>query len=110
MQARTFTANVPKIVDLKLSSEQIFSRKLTLGAPDVLLRPPQAFKSGEWLFFSCSHFSATSPLNAWNRLVLFPVNAILRGIIIEIPLIEERMGTSCKRNDLWDLWVDTRLL
>ena len=33
-QARTFTTNVPKIVDLKSSSEQIFFRKLTLGAPD----------------------------------------------------------------------------
>ena len=33
-QARNFTANVPKILDLKSSTEQIFSRKLTLGAPD----------------------------------------------------------------------------
>ena len=32
-QARTFTANAPKILDLKSSSEQIFSRKLPLGAP-----------------------------------------------------------------------------
>ena len=34
-QARNFTTNVPKILDLK-SSEQIFSRKLSLGAPDYL--------------------------------------------------------------------------
>ena len=35
-QARNFTTNVSvsKILDLKSSSEQIFSRKLTLGAPD----------------------------------------------------------------------------
>ena len=33
-QARNFTTNVPKILDLKSSSEQIFSEKLTLGAPD----------------------------------------------------------------------------
>ena len=33
-QARNFTANAPKILDLKSSSEQIFSRKLPLGAPD----------------------------------------------------------------------------
>ena len=37
-QARNFTKNVPKILDLKSSSEQhgtdIF-RKLTLGAPDL---------------------------------------------------------------------------
>ena len=33
-QARNFTTNVPKILDLKSSSEQIFSRKLSLGAPE----------------------------------------------------------------------------
>ena len=34
MQARNFTTNVPKILYLKSSSEQIFPRKLSLGAPD----------------------------------------------------------------------------
>ena len=34
-QARNFTTNVPKILVLKSSSEQIFSRKLPLGAPGV---------------------------------------------------------------------------
>ena len=33
-QARNFTTNAPKILDLKSSSEQIFSRKLPLGAPE----------------------------------------------------------------------------
>ena len=32
-QARNFVTNVPKILDLKSSSEQIFSRKLSLGVP-----------------------------------------------------------------------------
>ena len=32
-QARNFTTNNPKILDLKSSSEQIFSRKLPSGAP-----------------------------------------------------------------------------
>ena len=36
-QARNFTTNVPKILVLKSSSEQIFSRKLPLGAPYRLL-------------------------------------------------------------------------
>ena len=35
-QARNFTTNVPKILDLKSSSEQIFFRKLSLGAPGDL--------------------------------------------------------------------------
>ena len=47
-QARNFTTNVPKILDLKSSSEQIFFRKLSLGAPeqiathnmDVLIKLP----------------------------------------------------------------------
>ena len=33
-QARNFTENDPKILDLKSSSEQIIFRKLSLGAPD----------------------------------------------------------------------------
>ena len=33
-QARNFTTNVPKILDLKSSSEQLFFRKLSLGAPE----------------------------------------------------------------------------
>ena len=34
-QARNFTTNVPKILGLKSSSEQIFFRKLSSGAPDL---------------------------------------------------------------------------
>ena len=34
-QARNFRTNAPKILDLKSSSEQVFSRNLPLGAPDV---------------------------------------------------------------------------
>ena len=36
-QARNFTRNVPKILDFKSSSEQIFFRKLSLGAPEFCL-------------------------------------------------------------------------
>ena len=35
-RAKNFTTNGPKILDLKSSSEQIFSKKLTLGAPDII--------------------------------------------------------------------------
>ena len=34
-QARNFTENDPKILDLKSSSEHIIFRKLSLGAPDL---------------------------------------------------------------------------
>ena len=36
-QVRNFTTNAPKILDLKSFSEQIFSRKLPLGALDEIL-------------------------------------------------------------------------
>ena len=41
-QARNFTENDPKILDLKSSSEQRIFRKLSLGAPElsVLLQTP----------------------------------------------------------------------
>ena len=42
-QAINFTTNVPKILDLKSSSEQIFFRKLSLGAP-VCYRVSEKFK------------------------------------------------------------------
>ena len=45
-QARNFTRNVPKILDLKSSSEQIFFGKFSLGAPgecvEVLKNPSLA--------------------------------------------------------------------
>ena len=34
-QARNFTENDPKTLDLKSSSEQIIFRKLSFGAPDI---------------------------------------------------------------------------
>ena len=37
-QARNFSENDPKILDLKSSSEQIIFRKLSLGAPALYLR------------------------------------------------------------------------
>ena len=38
-QARNFTTNVPKILDPQSSSEQIFFRKLSLGAPATITLP-----------------------------------------------------------------------
>ena len=51
-QARNFTTNVSKIVDLKSSSEQIFFRKLSLGAPDYgFLRRPVIFVSDKFMSY-----------------------------------------------------------
>ena len=40
-QARNFSENDPKILDLKSSSEQIIFRKLSLGAPGKVLAKEQ---------------------------------------------------------------------
>ena len=39
-QARNFATNAPKILELKSSSEQIFSRKLPLGTPELFSQKP----------------------------------------------------------------------
>ena len=53
-QARTFTTNVPKILDLKSSSEEIFFRKLSLGAPVYFMYLIKVFdfQSQELFFFT----------------------------------------------------------
>ena len=57
-QARHFTTNAPKILDLKSSPEQIFSRKLPLGAPEIFyLR----------LYFSWYLPARTANVNKPNR-------------------------------------------
>ena len=47
-QARNFTTNAPKILDLKSSSEQIFSRKFPLGAPGSCQRDRASFCTGQF--------------------------------------------------------------
>ena len=71
-QARNFATNAPKILDLKSSSEQIFSRKLQLGAPVIatfchlkrkfnlcyassLLRISHSWSPKRFFFFSSSN-------------------------------------------------------
>ena len=53
-QARNFTKNVPKILDLKSSSEEIFFRKLSLGAPVYFMYLIKVFdfQSQELFFFT----------------------------------------------------------
>ena len=51
-QARNFTTNVPKILDLKSSFEQIFFQKLSLGAP--VQRPLLRFRSEEYFVYKIS--------------------------------------------------------
>ena len=53
-QARNFTTNVSKILDLKSSSEQIFFRKLSLGAPD-LNQAKSVYKTKQPRFQSLSY-------------------------------------------------------
>ena len=52
-QARNFATNVPKILDLKSSFEQIFFRKLSLGAPGCGTCP--YLKQGKEFTFSATN-------------------------------------------------------
>ena len=54
-QERNFTTNAPKIIDLKSSSEQIFSRKLPLGAPEPFESMISYFPKKESLEFKTYH-------------------------------------------------------
>jgi len=54
-QARNFTTNVSKILDLKSSSEQIFFRKLSLGAPENINHSSENLKV---IYIKCSLFFA----------------------------------------------------
>ena len=61
-QARNFPTNATKILDLKWSSEQIFSRKLPLRAPDVGMCGPKGY--GFCAFFGLKkgiHFAHVGP-------------------------------------------------
>ena len=81
MQARNFTTNVPKILDLKSSSEQIFFRKLSLGAPgesDVKLSSKTVF-----VFREKSRFlmTATGMMVWWksfNSVQVLVIYSVLR--------------------------------
>ena len=55
-QARNFTTNVSKILDLKSSSEQIFFRKLSLGAPDSFLFYISKLLFVTVILYFCIHF------------------------------------------------------
>ena len=67
-QARNFTTNVPKILDLKSSSEQTFFRKLSLGALTYCFQS-NTDKTERWLllfppYSIAERFELTSVL--WN--------------------------------------------
>ena len=58
-QARNFTTNAPKILDLKSSSEQIFFRKLPLGAPVKSGKAKSTSQSSEFTDIFLSIFGQT---------------------------------------------------
>ena len=68
-QARNFATNVPKILDLKSSSEQTFFRKLSLGAPVTGLG-----------ISPYKHFSTKTSVNERSSLVHLGNQAVTRSI------------------------------
>ena len=68
-QARNFTTNVSKILDLKSSSEQIFFGKLSLGAPVLMKTIKKIPKS---LFGQPDGFSLLTGTKFAVRLIELP--------------------------------------
>ena len=73
-QARNFTTNVPKILDLKSSSEQIFSRKLPLGAPVV-----SSLQCVKGQLFICASTTERVVLISSSVNIAFP-NVFFKGV------------------------------
>ena len=79
-QARNFTTNAPKILDLKSSSEQIFSRKLPLGAPGLSFLS-RTFADGQ---FNCPCIELTKN---WEQ----QLNLLVRQTLIrDLPQVASR--------------------
>ena len=57
-QARNFTTNVTKILNLKSFSEQIFFRKLPLGAPEKPANVTMPMSSRSFNLFNTAQFRA----------------------------------------------------
>ena len=70
-QARNFTTNVPKILDLISSSEQIFFRKLSLGAPEEALharvRLGPVVQKVDSAIHRINHYPADSTIHLLNN-------------------------------------------
>ena len=133
-QARNFTTNAPKIVGLKSSSEQIFSRKLPLGAPGTsiycrTLIKPITKKTGKIVIFEAtyrtrktripacplgkySHANFVLPwdTSCWSQLEIYLCQCIgtKESACIRKEFNSHRTGLGhqhCRRDD--DLSVDT---
>ena len=69
-QARNFTENDPKILDLKSSSEQIIFRKLSLGAPDRIVNGSELRTIRHAIVSDNSNFSPFSlVMVTWNEMI-----------------------------------------
>ena len=85
-EARNFTTSVPKILVLKSSSEQIFSRKLRLGAPDVLsLLLTCSNRNDVMKFHSVFSFNVTGSFADDITRVVSSVRYCLHGYLLESP-------------------------
>ena len=79
-QARNFTTNAPKILDLKSSSEQLFSRKLPLGAP---VKTFSKFESHveNVLFYLFFDWSLVTTLRFTNEKPFSVVNSVFDTVL-----------------------------
>ena len=130
-QARNFTTSGPKMLVLKLSSEQIFSRKLPLGAPDrnhqqkhhifvrlelensvllhlVLLRfTPVASNSFSFPSFRSSYTATLSSTRFWIFLPRIEFNRAKKPMLEDCALITFHFTLPVFRTEQgpWHKWI-----
>ena len=97
-QARNFTTNVPKILDLKSSSAQIFFRKLSLGAP-VIWTQCSRYPSS---FYACKDFQVKNKVTCFSG-----DKQLIKAAATNCQQNNNRKWRSCNfKNDIERLWVE----
>ena len=87
-QARNSTENDPKILDLKSSSEHIIFRKLSLGAPDMLLHAKKQANT------------YTNTIKEWERLRKNVIRRMQRLQVLQLIITHHLRGRTAD-------WIET---
>ena len=113
-QARHFTTNVPKILDLKSSSEQIFCRKLSLGAPDkvrfqdLIISPGIAVVKNRDVLADKARWNVIKEFSQiWTVIVLALLLNAIFGILIWVLVSRHVLFYEKDTSNFWPLatWI-----
>ena len=94
-QARNFSENDPKILDLKSSSEQIIFRKLSLGAPDFCQRWLNWYVIFLFLYNPCGDYFVQ--VLFMSRITVAKPKTHVGYIALEKPLLHKEVSILSRR-------------